>query len=222
MNEPSVIRSQQTKWMEVILVCLGLLLTLRFGPVVYQDLKWSKSTPDLLCNGLGALLILVMSLSLLLKYQLLSQSILKMSPSNSEVSRWNSELSGWLTIGIFTFGLLVLVHTIPTMLFTLGDRLSPWFTSNQGPLGFTNDKICLYLAVSCLEFFPQLTMALLFTFSPQPLGKLVIDLQAPSRPLKTVPPISWHNGNYSIPCSFCFPFLFSLTDSDYSSRFIQN
>ncbi len=188
MNEPSVIQSQQAKWMEVILLCLGIVIPIQTGPVIYQYLTWSDSRPDLLCNGLGALLILALSLSLLLKYQPFPQCILKVSPSNLEISGRDCESSGWLTIGIFTFGLLVLVYTIPRMLFVLGDRLSPWFTLNQEALGITKDKIWLYLASSCLEFLPQLTTAILFTFFPQPVGQWVRSLQKRWGSLKTEPP----------------------------------
>lgn len=118
MNEPAAIQSRHAKWMEDILVCLGICIPIQFGPVVYQHLQWSHSTPELLSNGLGALLILTISLGLLLKFQTLSVWILQTPTSNAEASRRGSELSEWLTIGIVTFGILVLVHTIPLTLFS--------------------------------------------------------------------------------------------------------
>ncbi len=177
MNEPSVIQSQQTKWIEVILVCLGILIPLQTGPVIYQYLKWSDSTSDLVCNGLGALLILVMSVSLLLKNQPLSQCILKGSSSNSETSRRICELSGWLTIGIFTFGILFLVHTIPTLLLSLSDILSRWLTPRPGALETTERKAWFIFVIFLLNNIPQLTLALFLTITPQSLAKRVLSLQ---------------------------------------------
>jgi len=149
MNIPPNIQSQHAKWMEVILIWLGICIPIKFGPVVYQSWQYSDSTPELLINNLVALLILATSLGLLLKHTPLSSWILMASPSHSETSRRDSELSGWLTIGIFTCGFLVLVHTLQRMLTLLGSTLSLWFhpherpsESMKRPLGF----LSLYIA----------------------------------------------------------------------------
>ncbi len=163
--------------MEVILVCLGICIPIQFGPVVYQHFQWSHSTPELLSNGLGALLILTISLGLLLKFQTLSGWILQTPTSNAEVSRRDSELSGWLTIGIFTCGLLSLASAISLMLSLLGSQLSLWVNPNREALGMAEGKITFFMTILALNHLPPLLMALSFTFFPQPLARWAISLQ---------------------------------------------
>lgn len=177
MNEPAAIQSQQIKWMEVILVWLGILIPLRFIPVIYQNLQFSRSTPELLINSFGGLLILVLSLGLLLKFQSIPLWILKTSISHSELSRRDSELSGWLTIGIFTFGLLFLASTILLMLSLLGSQLSIWFNPRGEALGMTEGKIAFSMTISALNHLPPLIVALSLTLFAQPLARWTISLQ---------------------------------------------
>lgn len=190
MNVPSAIQSQQAKWMEVILVWLGILIPIQTGPILYQNLQWSPSTPEILSSGLGALLMIVISLGLLLKYQALSPWILKVSAPNAETSTQGSELSGWLTIGIFTFGLLCLTYAISLMLSLWGSELSLWFNPRRGALGMTEGKITFFMAILALNHVPQLAIALLLTFFPEPLARWTISLQEHGGSLKTETPIS--------------------------------
>lgn len=176
--------------MEVILVCLGILIPIQVGPLVYQYLSWSDSTPDLLCNGLGALLILIMSVSLLLKYQPLSQGILQGSPSKLEISGQDSALSGWLTIGIFTFGFIYLILTISTMSYVLGDQLSLWFSPLRKVTEMTKWKTWFFMSIYALTYIPLITGGVLFTFFSQRLAKLAISMQERHRFRKTEAPIS--------------------------------
>lgn len=189
MNLPSSIQSQHTKWMEVILIWLGILIPIQLGPVLYQNLQWNPSTPELLTNGFGALLILAISLAFLLKCQTLSLWILNVSSSNPEASMRNSELSGWLTMGIFTFGLLFLIQTISIMFSLSGSQLSLWFTPRREALGMTESKIWFFITIFFLNYLPTLAIALFLTFFPQPLAKWAISLQERWGSLKTETPI---------------------------------
>ncbi len=190
MNEPSVIQSQQAKWMEVILLWLGILIPIQTGPVIYQYLKWSDSKPDLVCNGLGAVLILIMSVSVLMKYQSLSLRILKGSPSYLEISNRDSVLSGWLTIGIFTFGFVYLILTISTMSYVFGDQLSLWVSPLRKETEMTEWKMWFFMSIYALTYIPQITGGLLFTFFSQRLAILAISIQKRHGFRKTETPIS--------------------------------
>ncbi len=179
MNEPSVIQSQQTKWMEVILLWLGILIPIQTGPVIYQYLKWSNSTPDLLYNGLGGLLLLCICIGLFLQYRSLSPRILKAPYSSSETSTRDSELSGWLTIGIFTFGFLFLIPIVSSVPFVLGHGFFQWlrFRSNPEIIEVLKNRMWFDLALSWMTALPQVTIALLFIFFPQALANWTISLQ---------------------------------------------
>ncbi len=190
MSDPSAIQNRHGQWMEAILIWLGIGIPIQTGPVLYQSLQWSPSMPEILSNGLGALLMLAISLGLLLKYRALSLWILKTSSSNSETLRRDSELSGWLTIGIFTCGLLFLAHTISLMLSLLGSQLSLWFNPRQEALGLTIEPIPFFMAIFALNHLPPLLMALSFTFLPQRLARWTISLQERWGSLHTETPVS--------------------------------
>ncbi len=163
--------------MEIILLWLGILIPIQTGPALYQNLQWSPSTPEILSSGLGALLMLVISLGLLLKYRILSRWILSSPSSNSEESLQDSELSGWLTIGIFACGLLCLTYAISLMFSLLGSQLSLWFNPRRETLGMTEEKITFFMTILALNHVPPILMALSFTFFPQPLARWTISLQ---------------------------------------------
>lgn len=177
MNEPAAIQGEQAKWMEIILIWLGILIPIQTGPVLYRNLQWTPSTPELLLDGLGALLMLAISLGFLLKYQTLSRWILRSPSSNSETSIRDSNISGWLTIGIFTCGLLSLASAISLMLSLLGSPLSLWVNPKREALGMTEEKIAFVMTILALNHLPPLLMALSFTFFPQPLARWTISLQ---------------------------------------------
>ncbi len=161
-----------------------------FGPGIYQYLQWSPSTSEILLNGLGALLLVAMSLGLLLKFQSISLRVLKPSTSNSKISKQNSELSGWLTIGIFTFGLLFLTSTVLLVLSVLGSQLSLWLNPRGEALGMLEGRVTFSMTVLALNHLPPLIVALSLILFPQLLAKWTISLQERWGSRNTETPIS--------------------------------
>ena len=168
MNSPSDIQSQHAKWMEVIVVWLGIFTFTKTVLFLSSSLQYSRSTPEIISNSFCICTLLMCCMILLLKYQALPSWILNSSTTlgtRGEITEENN--LEWLTIGIFTLGFLFLVHTIPTMCSVLGSNLSLWFTPNREAIGMTEEKLWFYIATFLLNFLPKFTMALFFTFFSQ-------------------------------------------------------
>ncbi len=141
MNSPSDIQSQHAKWMEVILIWLGIFTFTKAGLSLSHSLQYSRSTPEIISNGFGVCILLVFSMILLLHYRALASWIFNTSTQDTRGEITEANNLGWLTIGIFTLGFLFLVHTIPTMCSVLGSNLSLWFIPNREAIGMTEEKI---------------------------------------------------------------------------------